>query len=420
MTTSGQNGPAATVRRIAVIAVHGCPMMTPGMRSAGGMNVNLRTLTPLLAKEGVCVDIYTRSHEDGGPQIVDLAPHVRVIHIPAGPAHVTKEQMAQHMPQFLQGLLAYRLEEDLGYDLVHSHYWLSAVVGRQAALAWGVPHVVTFHTVGLVKEAAHGEAEPPERIAAEYEAATTADRIFVFTQDEAETMEEMYELPASRLHVAPGGVNLDLFHPRDRAAARARIGEPADGPLVLYAGRLDPFKGPELLVLALAGMNLAPRLVLVGGTKGEAEGTRLLDLARAVGVAERVRWQPAVPQAHLADYFAAADVVAMPSLHETFGLVALEAMATGVPVVTADAGALRSLVQDGRTGLLVRDHEPVAYARALETLLADGDARRRMGAAARAWASTFRWERAAHRLIDGYAAVLAERVERPVVTPCAG
>ncbi|MBM3939885.1 MAG: glycosyltransferase [SAR202 cluster bacterium] len=414
------NGEAGGMHRIAIVSVHGCPLMTPGMRSAGGMNVYLRKLMPLIAERGVCVDIYTRSHEESGPRIVDLAPHVRVIHIQAGPEDIAKEDLPLHLADFQRGLLDYVRRQELGYDLIHSHYWLSAGPGRLLAAALRVPHVVTFHTLALVKESAHGEPESPERIQGEYEAATSADRVFVFTPDEAATVSGLYEVPRERIHVAPGGVDTAMFAPRPTNAARAKLGLSADDRVVLYVGRLEGFKGPHLIVEALPHLRDLhnTRLLLVGGAPNDREADRLLRLAADLGVADRVTRHAAVPQAELPEYYAASDTVVMPSLHETFGFVALEAMASGVPVVAASVGALRSLVVDGRTGLLVERHEPVAYAQALRRVLGDDSLRARMSVDAVRWAARFDWDQAAGRLHAGYAAVLAHAAERPPVTPC--
>ena len=405
-----------------MVSAHGCPLVTPGMRSAGGMSVYLRNLAPLLAASGVCVDVFTRSHHAGGPEVIDLAPRARVIHIPAGPFDATKQDILPYLPDLLQGVSRFKAEEGLGYDLVHSHYWLSGWVGRQLALAWEVPNVVTFHTRALVKEMACGDEEPPERKAAEYEMAVRADAILAFTEDEAPSLHDTYGVSPERVRVARGGVDLKLFKPMDRQAARHRLGIAQDANVVLYVGRIEPFKGPDILVRALAEMRSTSRvqLILVGGEPGDAGNEWLRQVAEDAGVESHIRWQPATIQTGLPDYYAAADLCAMPSRHESFGLVALEAMACGTPVVASAAGALRSLILDGTTGCLVSGQTPAAFARCIEELLSASRGRAEMGAAAREWAERFHWDRAVEEVRAGYDAALLSFAQRPPVAPCAG
>ena len=408
------------IHRIAMLSVHGCPLMMPGTRSAGGMNVYLRKIAPLLAERDVCVDVFTRNHHAGGPELLELGPNARAVHLPAGAPELVKEEIVPYLADFTDHLSRFVAEEGTAYDLVHSHYWLSGDVGADIAREWGVPHVVSYHTIAAQKQRAGGASEPPERLEAESRMAAAADRVFASTAGEADDIGALFGLPPERLHVVHGGVDTELFRPRDRAGARRAAGIAEHEKVVLFVGRLEPFKGPDILVRALAEMQDASnvRLVLVGGSEEERSAEWLDRIAADLGVGARVRWQPAIPQADLPDFYASADVCAVPSFHESFGLAALEAMACGTPVVAADVGALSSLVLDGETGSLVRGHDPGAFAAGLEELLLDPARLSRMGEAARAWASGFTWERSVEETLDGYRGVFAARSERPLVAPC--
>ena len=405
-----------------MVSVHACPMARPGMRFAGGMNVYLKQLAPLLAADGVCVDIFTRSHEAGGPEIIDLGPRARVIHIPAGPPYISKGEVFDYLPEFIQGLKSFTLREGLGYDLVHSHYWFSGWVGRRLAEEWQVPHVVTFHTLSLVKQGASGAEEPPEREETELEMAHSADQIVAFTRGEQQALVDLYGAVPERIQVIPGGVDLTRFQRQDQLSARQRLGFDPTQRIVLYVGRLDAFKGPEVLLRALPEIqsSLQVHFAFVGGGgDADPEAARLQQLARELGVAGNVYWQSAIPQDQLVDYYNAADICAMPSYHESFGLVALESMACGTPVVAAKVGALTSLVLDGQTGCLVNGHDPASFARCLEELLVNDELRQELGRGAQEWARQFPWSRVVRELVDVYSRAMESAGRRPLVAPCA-
>ncbi len=408
------------IHRVAMLSVHGCPLMMPGVRSAGGMNVYLRKIAPLLAEREVCVDVFTRNHHAGGPEFVELGPNARVVHLPAGAPELSKDEIVPYLADYTGHLRGFVAEEGTAYDLVHSHYWLSGDVGADIAREWGVPHVVSYHTIAAQKQRAGGEPESQERVEAEARIAAAADRVFASTAGQADDIGGLFGLPPERLHVVHGGVDTALFRPRDRAASRRAAGIAEHERVVLFVGRLERFKGPDILVRALAEMRDASnvRLVLVGGSEDEQSAGWLERIAAELGVGARVRWQPAIPQADLPDFYASADVCAVPSFHESFGLAALEAMACGTPVVAADVGALSSLVLDGETGRLVGSHEPRAFAAALEELLHDPEGLSRMGEAAREWASGFTWDRSVEETLDGYRSVFTAGSERRLVAPC--
>ncbi len=405
--------------RVAMLSVHTSPLHQPGTGDAGGMNVYMVELSRALAGQGVEVDLFTRCQDAGEPRSADLAPGVRVRHVVAGPRRpVAKEAVPDLVLPFALGLL----REPGRYDLVHSHYWLSGQAGGIAAFGWGTPLVHTAHTLALVKNAhlAAGDApEPPARILGERRLAAEADLLIANTADEAEALRSLYEADPDRTEVVRPGVDLRTFAPgpgpdAGRAAARARLGLPADAFVPLYAGRIQPLKGPDVLVRAVAELlRMAPGLrerllvPVIGGHSGAGEQGAVARLAAELGVTDVLRPCPPVPQARLAEWFRAADVVVVPSRSESFGLVAAEAQACGTPVLAAAVGGLPTAVWEGVTGLLVRGHDPVEYARRLLWLAANPRARATMGVAAAGHARGMSWRGAAARTVEVYESALA-------------
>jgi D-inositol-3-phosphate glycosyltransferase len=394
--------------RIAMVSIHGCPLVIPGMRFAGGMNVYLRDIAPIIAKKGVQVDIFTRNHHSGGPEVLDLGPGTRVIHLSAGDPELVKNEVVPYLPQFYEGLVDYIGHEGRRYDLVHSHYWLSGDVGQKLARQLQLPHVVSFHTLAVIKEREGSEPESDERKWIEHQMATQSDLVFAFTEDEVTNLGSLFGITKERVHVAPGGVDLSLFHPIDKAAARARLDIDQDENVVVFIGRPEPFKGPDVLIKAASEMPNREhlRIVLVGGSEAEHSFEWLRLLAAEAGIAGRISWFNAVPQNELVDFYAASDIVAVPSFHESFGLSALEAMACGRPVVASAVGALRTLIIEGETGCLVPSHAPADLARCLSDMLLNPELRKQMGQAGIQRARDFTWDRAADQALDGYLSLL--------------
>ena len=398
--------------RIAVISAHTSPLGRLGGHKAGGMNVYVRETALELARRGHTLDIFTR--DDGAhPEVVSLAPSVRVVHLGAGPRHagVDKDELWEHLPAFLHSLRSFKERQGVPYNLVHSHYWMSGWVGSYLRRLWDVPHVTMFHTLGEVKNRARSdEREPPHRIQTERRVVATADAVVAASEHERDMLQRLYGADPARVGVVPCGVNLRLFRPRDRGACRAALGL-GEGPVVLFVGRLEPLKGPDLLIDALAqldGGNVT--LVIVGGDEQAAGYLRALRRrARGAGVLERVRFVGAVPQEQLPLYYNAADVCAVPSFYESFGLVALEAMACGTPVVAARVGGLTGTVRDGENGYLIPWRCPEAFAARIGALLRDAGLRRRMGRAALLTADRFRWSGVAEELDALYARLRASR-----------
>jgi D-inositol-3-phosphate glycosyltransferase len=407
---------ADAVRRIAMVSVHTSPLDQPGTGDAGGMNVYVVELSRRLAAAGIEVDIFTRATSSRLDPIVEIADRVRVRNIHAGPFEgLTKGELPGQLCVFARELLRTEAALPLGhYDAVHSHYWLSGQVGALARDRWRVPLVHTMHTMAKVKNDAMAVGDTPEpsaRIIGEEQVVEAADVLIASTDLEAKQLVNLYDADPGRVEVVPPGVDVSVFRPRDTQAARELLGLPPDAHVVLFAGRLQPLKGPDLLLRAIALLverqpDLRPRLVVavVGGPSGTGleHPEALAELAAGLRIEDVVRFVPPVPPAELALWDAAASVVAVPSYNESFGLVAAEAQAAGTPVVAAAVGGLTTVVADGESGLLVETHEPSDWAHALGRVLLDDLLRGRLAEGARARAGAFSWEDTAERTLEVY------------------
>jgi D-inositol-3-phosphate glycosyltransferase len=391
--------------RVAVLAVHTSPVDQPGTGDSGGMNVYIRSVAERLAGQGVEVDLFTRCRGGATHDVREIAPGIRVVSAKGGPCHpLPKSAVQRYLPEFLGGVLRVAREEGNRYDIVHSHYWLSGWVGRAAKEILGVPLVASFHTLGKVKNfsLARGESpEPVERLRGEERVIGEADMILAPTPEEAGQLVGLYGADPGRVRIVPPGVDHSIFLPADRAEARARL-HLSGLRLALFVGRLQSHKGPDIAIRTLAEVvarSPAPEtardlvLAIVGGPSGEragAEVARLMELASALGVADRVMLFPPQPHARLADFYSAADVVLVPSRSESFGLVALEAQACGTPVVAAAVGGLRTVVRGG--GLLVEGHDPADHADAVLAILGDQAFAAQLGAAGARESLGFTWD----------------------------
>jgi D-inositol-3-phosphate glycosyltransferase len=420
-------------RRIATISLHTSPLDQPGTGDAGGLNVYVVEVSKRLAERGVEVEIFTRAVCRDTPPAVELAPGVLVRNVVAGPfEELDKNALPAQICPFTFGVLRTEAAFAPGrYDLLHAHYWLSGQVAAVAAERWGVPLVQSMHTLGLVKNLALAVgdcAEPQARIRGEREVVAAADRLVANTAEEARQLTELYGSDPWRVETVSPGVDLSVFRPGSGSAARRRLGLPADAAVLVFAGRIQPLKGPDVVLRAAACLLdacpwLAGRLVvaIVGGPSGSEVGApgRLSGLASALGIADIVRMEPPCPQRELADWYRAADIVLVPSHSESFGLVALEAQACGTPVVAAAVGGLRTAVRDEFSGLLVDGHDPVVWARVLSGLLASPGRLSELSRGALAHASAFGWPATADRLIGVYTGAMNGESVRDG-TPAAG
>lgn len=413
-------------RRVAVVSLHTSPLDQPGTGDAGGLNVYVLETSRRLAAAGVQVEIFTRAVSSSMPTTVELAPGVSVTHLRAGPfEELPKEDLPAQLCAFSAGLLRAEAGRPPGwFDLIHSHYWLSGQVGWLASERWDVPLVHSMHTMAKVKNlelAAGDRPEPQVRVIGEEQVVDHASRLIANTGDEAAQLKDLYAASPYAIDVVHPGVDLSVFSPGDRLAARAALGIKPGAHLLLFVGRIQPLKAPDVLLRAVARMIEADPsrreelvVAICGGPSGSGleHPTALADLAASLGIADIVRFEPPADRARLAEWYRAADATVVPSYSESFGLVAIESQACGTPVVAASVGGLRTAVADGRSGLLVASHDPGEWARALQCMTT-GE-RQRLADGARPHAEGFSWDATARGLIDSYAQAIGEHAALPL------
>ena len=409
---------AADRLKIAMLSVHSCPLGKLGSRDTGGMSVYIRELARELGRRGNSVDIYTRAHDPADDQIVELGENARVIHLQVGEVeHMHKLVLYAHLADMACSVENFRKSNGLQYNLIHSHYWLSGWVGRQLQVWWDVPHITMFHTLGAVKNAiAVGEEEPELRLVSERELVGDSHRIIAATEKEKKDLTRYYSATPEKISVVPCGVNLNLFQSVNKETARQHLGFNG-GSIVLFVGRVEPLKGIDRLLMAMPildnGRDL--RLVVVGGDDdSQPEKERLQSLARNLNIQDTVTFVGTVRQEDLPLYYSAADVCVIPSYYESFGLVALESLACGTPVVATNVGGMESVVRHGQNGYLVKDNAPVHLADTIASLLAKPDARRESADSIRASVGRFSWSNVAEKMVSEYRAVLGKQVAEVV------
>lgn len=402
-----------------MISLHTSPLDQPGTGDAGGMNVYVIELSRRLAKQGIAVDVFTRATSSSLPPVVEVPGTdgaVLVRHVAAGPFEgLTKGELPGQLCTFAREVLRTEAAHPLGhYDVVHSHYWLSGQVGALARDRWQVPLVHSMHTMAKVKNDALAEGDTPEpaaRLIGEEQVVQAADLLVANTDIEAKQLVNLYDADPTRVEVIHPGVDLDVFRPRDTLEARRSLDLPEDAAVLMFAGRIQPLKAPDVLLRAVSVLldedpSLRSRLVVpvVGGPSGSGleHPESLAQLADELDLEGVVRFVPPVAQDELARWCAASTAVAVPSYNESFGLVAAEAQATGTPVVAAAVGGLTTVVDDGRSGLLVDGHDPRDWAAALRRLIDDPELTARLGRGALEHAREFSWERTAERTLASY------------------
>ncbi|MGW2307229.1 D-inositol-3-phosphate glycosyltransferase [Actinomadura luteofluorescens] len=417
------------ISRVATVSVHTSPLDQPGTGDAGGLNVYVVEVAKRLAARGVEVDIFTRATSRALPPVVELAPGVLVRNVVAGPfEELDKAELPRHLCGFTSGVLRAEAAHEPGhYDLLHTHYWLSGQAGWAAKERWGVPLVHSMHTMAKVKNAALADddkPEPAERVLGEEQVVASADHLVANTAKEAGELVGLYGADPARVATVSPGVDLSLFRPESpliaRGAgllphrtgpARRRLGLPRDAYVLLFVGRIQPLKAPDVLLRAVARMladdpALRSRLVVavVGGPSGSGlcrpAGLQLL--AADLGISDVMRFEPPSPQHELADWYRAADVTVVPSHSESFGLVAVESQACGTPVVASRVGGLCTAVADGESGVLIPGHDPADYAAVLRRLHAEPGLHARLARGAVRHARDFGWDATVDRLLDVY------------------
>jgi D-inositol-3-phosphate glycosyltransferase len=418
------------IMRVALISYHTCPLATLGGKETGGMNVYVRDLVRQLGSRGIGADVFTRSQDEHVPHVLhQLGYGNRIVHVPAGPeVPLGKENLASHLPSFTEWILEFARSKGINYDLIHSHYWLSGLAALELKREWDAPIIHMFHTLAVMKNrVARSEQEqaPDIRLEAERKLLKEADWIVASTQAELAQIQWLYQEDISRTVVIPPGVDTTLFYPIPEDEAKEYAGVPQEHRVLLFVGRMVPLKGVDSLLQALAlmvrdGVIDCERacLLLIGGDSGETEEQlnlemkRLEKLCNRLGITEIVTFLGKRDQDTLQYYYSAAEVVVLPSHYESFGLVALEAMACGTPVVASETGGLAFLIRDGETGFHVPAANPEALADRLTRLLSDASLRERMGAAAAEYAKEYAWPIIADQVVDLYRQVADEKTMR--------
>jgi D-inositol-3-phosphate glycosyltransferase len=386
--------------------MHTSPTASLGQNGNGGLNVYVREVCNAFSDRGIATDIFTRRQSPEDPAVESLAPLSRVIYLPAGRS-LDKYSLYNEVPGFAQGIRSFAEKEQIQYDLLYSHYWLSGEVACLMRPDMGAGWAHTAHTLGLVKNRALANGARPEpalRIRIEGEIAQQADLLITSTADEGDDLIRSYGADPEHVYVVAPGIDLATFHPLDRAEARRKIGYGA-GRLLLFVGRLERLKGVEIAIRALALLRDRDhddlRLIVLGEDSrdgDESEKERLKAVASALGVRDRVDFLGSVAHHELPFFYAAADALVMPSYSESFGLVALEAQACGRPVVASGVSGLRSVVRDEVSGYLIDGDDPAVYAERIGRLLADPELAQQMGCRGRLLAQRFSWTRTADRL----------------------
>lgn len=401
---------------VAMISYHTCPLATLGGKDTGGMNVYVRDLTRYLGSMGIRVDVFTRSQDEHVPHILhDLGYGNRVVHIPAGPeAPLPKQELMAFLSQFVEGILKFARDKGVKYDLIHSHYWLSGIAAKELKATWNVPVIHMFHTLGAMKQRVAREPEEVEgeyRLKGEQEVLQTADRIVAATLAELAQLQWLYQADTRKIAVIPPGVDLSRFYPIPPDEAKEFIGVRPCEQVLLYVGRIEPLKGIDVLIEAIAIMrqrNVRVCLSVIGGDPVSEPGSEDREMARLQALRQKYGLQDLVAflgrrgQDTLPYYYSAAEAVVVPSHYESFGMVALEAMACGTPVVASQVGGLAFLVQDGVTGFTVPVDDPQALANRLIEITQNPSLRKRMGEAAAKFARNYAWDKIAARLVSLY------------------
>lgn len=400
----------APIKRIAYISVHGCPYRRLGEKDAGGMNVYILAMAKELGKRGIAVDVYTRVHDPNDPQVFELGENARVIHLRAGPIEEEKNDIYQHVPTFTEELIKYAEANDLHYDLIHSHYWLSSDVAAGLKKRWGIPVVTMFHTVGELKKLSRwGEQEPESRLDVERRAMAESDLIFTANPDERVQMMRRFGVDSERIVVLPCGIDTEMFKPVDRDTARKALSIQAKDKVLIYVGRLEPLKGIDTILMAISEIHDKSNLkfLIVGGNPDtDPEAGRLLGIAKTLNIERMVKFTGSVPHEKLATYYSAADACLVPSYYESFGMVAVEAMACGTPVIASMVGGLKTTVIDGHNGYLIPWRCPEAFTERIEMLITNRPLRDSLGNQARGSIERLVWERVADQVLNAYQSCL--------------
>lgn len=405
---------------IAMLSYHTCPLATLGGKDTGGMNVYVHQLTRHLGQQGIHVDVFTRSQDEHVPHILhDLGYGNRVVHIPAGPEFpLPKKELTRYIPKFVEGIECFSQEKSIQYDLIHSHYWMSGIAAIDLQILWQIPFINMFHTLGLMKNRiaqSPSEMEGEYRINGEKRVIATANRLIAATLAEKSQLEFLYETNSAKIAVIPPGVDTSRFYPIPKDEAKEIIGVSPTSRMILFVGRIEPLKGIDTLIKAISiiqkngYLDCCPHsLAIIGGEplaspeEMNAEMARLQDMVDSLGINNLVLFLGKQDQKMLPYYYSAAEVVVMPSHYESFGMVALEAMACGTPVVASQIGGLGFLVRDGQTGFVVPGNDVMKMADRLVQLIKDQDLQAKLGKESASYARKYSWQIITEKIIEVY------------------
>jgi len=402
-----------TELKVAMLSIHSSPIGALGTQDTGGMSVYVRETARELGKKGHHIDIFTQHNIGKHDPVIHLYDNVRLVHLSGGTReNIAKSSLYKVLPELAQDLESFRIKNKIEYDIIHSHYWLSGVLGLQLQSSWNAYHLITYHTIGAMKNLTGSTENASElRLTNEKKLAKLCDRIVVPTQKEKEHLIQYYDIPYDKVRIIPCGVNLDLFKPQDKISARRQLGFHADDCIVLYVGRYTPIKGLDRLFKAFRNLtHLSPlRLVMVGGDGEHSPMLRQLQSrAKTLHIENRLIFAGRVDQKTLPEYYSAADVLVVPSYYESFGLVALEALACGTPVVTTPVGAMEKIVIDGVTGYVATDASPQYFAGCIEAILLKQKKNGFSPSKIRSSVAEFAWSRSASMLLEAYGSAMED------------
>ena len=405
--------------RIAMLSYHTCPLATLGGKDTGGMNVYVRELTRQLGQMGIHVDVFTRSQDDHVPHVLhELGYGNRVVHIPAGPeTPLGKREMSEYIPHFVEGVKAFACEKGIKYDIIHSHYWMSGLAAASLSDLWGgTPIVHMFHTLGEMKNRiarSEAEREGEYRLNGERQVLARVNRVTVATLAELTQLRFLYKADQNKMVIIPPGVDVSHFYPIPSDEAKTYVGLKPENRMILFVGRIEPLKGVDTLIEAMACLQLREEnhpvhLAIIGGDPSASpedmtvEMARLQKLCDDLGLDQSVIFLGKRDQDKLPYYYSAAEVLVMPSHYESFGMVALEAMACGTPVIASEVGGLAYLVRDGETGFTIPAEEPEMLCEKLSWLLNDEALHQKMSGQAAGYAQDYAWEKIARQIVKVY------------------
>ena len=392
---------------IAMLSVHSSPIGDLGTQDTGGMSVYVREMAQALGRLGHRIDIFTQHNRGQQDTILDLYDNVRLIHLTGGTRqNIPKSDLYEYLPNLLMDLKSFQDSQRTAYDIIHSHYWLSGVLGALVQASWQAAHFFTYHTIGAVKNRVRPmERESEVRLGNEKKLANECEGLIVPSKNDKAYLIQYYDAPQDKIRVIPCGVNLERFKPMDKKGARRQLAFSDEARIVLYVGRYSPVKGIDRLLRALSHLeHLDPlRLVLVGGDDEHSQiYDHLLLLAKGLNIDHRLVFAGRVPQEILPVWYSAADVLAVPSDYESFGLVTLEALACGTPVVATPVGDMTTIIQDGVTGYVADNFDVRHFAKLLESVVLKQHQDVFSQTDIRASVTGLTWEKSAALLLEAY------------------